>query len=233
MRIVINHLTRMQQGCMCTAGIDLDRGLHVRPVLDRQVSTDMLSMHGGPFDIGRIVDLGQTQFVGKVPEVEDHLFEASAARYVGDMPAQEFWVLLEHAAQEKLGAIFGPDLERVGQTCAVAETYGLRSLGCFWASAARLFLEDRPSGRKIRFAFQSGEYAFNVPVTDIRLYAADHVMPRAEMVEQVAAKVAALPRVLVSVGLSRPFKKSPGEPSRHWLQVNNIHLQDDPCWKVK
>jgi hypothetical protein len=232
MQLVINHLTRMQQGCMCTAGIDLATGLHVRPVLDRQMTIDMLSVYGGPFDIGRIVDLGTTRFVGKVPEVEDQLFEATAARHVGDMPDQEFWALLEHSAQDKLGAIFGPDIERVGSTCAVAETYGLRSLGCFWATGGRLFLEDRPSGRKIYFSFQSGEYAFRVPVTDIRLYEADHVTPSEAIVAQIAAKTAALPRVIVSVGLSRPFRKSPGEPSRHWLQVNNIHLPKEPCWKM-
>jgi hypothetical protein len=233
MKLVINHLTRMQQGCMCTAGIDLDTGLCVRPVLDRQMKIDMLSVHGGPFDLGRIVDLGETRFVGKVPEVEDQRFEAAVARHVGDMTEDEFRQLLEHSAQTKLGAIFGPDLERVGQSCAVSETYGLRSLGCYWAGSPRLVLEDRPGGRKIRFAFQSGDYAFNVPVTDIRLYAEDHVTPSAETVERVAATISALPRVLVSVGLSRPYRKSPGEPARHWLQVNNIHLPDEPCWKLE
>jgi hypothetical protein len=232
MQIVINHLTRMQQGCMCTAGIDLDTGLCVRPVLDRQMKIDMLSVNGGPFDIGRIVDLGPTRFAGKVPEVEDQLFDASAARHVGDMPQAEFWTLLERHAQEKLGAIFGPDLERIGSSCAVPETHGLRSLGCFWATDGRLFVEDRDSGRKIRFTFHSGEYAFNVPVTDIRLYAADHVTPSEETVEQVAAKIAVLSRALVSVGLCRAFRKSPGEPSRHWLQVNNIHLPEEPCWTL-
>jgi putative nucleic acid modification protein with dual OB domain len=233
MQLVINHLTRMQPGCMCTAGIELKTGLCVRPVLDRQLKIDMLSAHGGPFDIGRIVDLGPTRFVGKLPEVEDQLFEATAARHVGDMPDQAFWALLEHNARDKLGAIFGPDIERIGSTCAVAETYGLRSLGFFWATGGRLFLEDRPSGCKIRFSFQSGDYAFRVPVTDIRLYAADHVTPSEETVSQTAAKVADLPRVLISVGLSRPFRKSPGEPSRHWLQVNNIHLPNEPCWKLR
>jgi hypothetical protein len=120
----------------------------------------------------------------------------------------------------------------VGPTCAVAETHGLRSLGCFWATGGRLFLEDRPNGRKIRFSFQSGEYAFRVPVTDIRLYEADHITPSEAIVAQIAAKIAALPRVLLSVGLSRPFRKSNGEPSRHWLQVNNIHLPNEPCWKM-
>ena len=61
------------------------------------------------------------------------------------MPGDEFWDLLQNVAQEKLGAIFGPDLERIGSTCAVVETRGLRSLGCYWASC-------RPGvvGREVR-----------------------------------------------------------------------------------
>ena len=217
---------------MCTAGIVLETGLHVRPVLDRQMPIDLLSVHGGPFDIGRIVDLGQTRFVGKVPEVEDQLFRVEAVRHVGDMAAREFGDLLERTSQAKLGAIFGPDLERVGGTCAITEMCGLRSLGCYWATDARLFLDDGSRGRRIRFSFQSGEYAFTVPVTDIRLYAGDHITPCADSVERIAAKVADLPRVLVSVGLSRPYRKSADDPPRHWLQVNNIHLPDNAIWQL-
>src|SRR3972149_3068972 len=175
MRVVVTHLTRMQEGCMCVAGIDLDTRLHVRPVLDRQLSIGLLSVHGGPFDVARIVDLGETQFVGRVPEVEDQRFDAMAARHVGDVPRDEFWHLIEQLAEEKLGAIFGPDLEPVGATCAVRETHGLRSLGCYWASTGRLFVDHSRERPRIRFAWQAGDHPFTVPVTDIRLYAPDHV----------------------------------------------------------
>jgi hypothetical protein len=37
MQIVINHLTRMQRGFMCVAGVDLATGRHVRPVLASQL----------------------------------------------------------------------------------------------------------------------------------------------------------------------------------------------------
>lgn len=232
MKIVVNHLTRMQEGCMCVAGIDLDTGLHVRPVLDRQMTIDMLSVYGGPFDMAHIVDLSDTRFVGKVPEVEDRWFEAAMARHIGDMPSHEFWLLLQNVAQEKLGAIFGPELERVGSTCAVTETGGLCSLGCYWASAGRLFLEDRYDRQRIRFAWQTGGHSFNVPVTDIRLYAADHVTPSDATVCWLADQLAAHPRILVSVGLSRPYRKSADDPPRHWLQINNFHLPERPCWNL-
>ena len=233
MQIVVNHLTRMQQGYMCVAGIDLETGLHVRPVLNRQITIDMLSVHGGPFDIARIVDLGKTKFVGKVPELEDHWFDAAAAQHIDDMASGEFWALLQRIAHDKLGAIFGPDLERIGSTCVVAENCGLRSLGCYWVGGGRLFVDHNRERRRVRFAWQTGNHAFNVPVTDIRLYADDHVTPCDTTIRHVVDQLAALPRVLVSVGISRPYRKSADDPPRHWLQINNFHLAKNPCWTLK
>jgi hypothetical protein len=233
MLIVVNHLTRMQQGYMCVAGIDLETGLHVRPVLNRQMTIDMLSVHDGPFDMARIVDLGKTKFVGKIPELEDHWFDAATACHAGDMTGSEFWELLQRLAHEKLGTVFGPDLERIGSTCVVAETCGLRSLGCYWASDGRLFVDHSRERRRVRFAWQAGGHSFNVPVTDIRLYDEDHVTPCETTIRQLADQIAARPRVLVSVGLSRPFRKTADDPPRHWLQINNFHLEENPCWTLQ
>ena len=232
MQIVVNHLTRMQAGCMCVAGIDLETRLHVRPVLDRQMTIEMLSVHGGPFDMARVVELGETRFVGRVPEVEDQWFEAASARHVGEMAGEEFWRLLEGIAQEKLGAIFGPDLARVGPTCAVTETGGLRSLGCYWAGGGRLFVDDSHERPRVRFSWRAGDQALTVPVTDIRLYGEDHVTPSRATIGWLAERLAAEPRVLVSVGLSRPYRKTAGDPPRHWLQINNFHLKEHPCWSL-
>jgi hypothetical protein len=222
----------MQKGCVCVAGIDLETGLHIRPILERQMPIDMLSLYGGPFDIAHIVDLGATRFVGKIPEVEDQRFETASAQHVTQMPPDEFWKLLESTAHEKLGSIFGPELERIGETCAIIEAHGLRSLGCYWAESGRLLIHSGNGGPRVRFSWQSGEHHFNVPVTDIRLYGADHVTPCVETVEQLNTKIAAEPRVLLSVGLSRPYRKSAKDPARHWLQINNFHLPDRPCWKL-
>jgi len=59
LKIVVNHLTRMQQGYLCVAGLDVNTGEHVRPVLPGQrLPTSLLTRYGGPFDMGVIVDLG-------------------------------------------------------------------------------------------------------------------------------------------------------------------------------
>jgi hypothetical protein len=226
MKIVVNHLTRMQKGFMCVAGIDLDSRLHIRPVLDRQMPTKMLAEHGGPFALGRIIDIGQTSFVGKVPEVEDQRINPDVVEHVDDMPDVELLSLMTQIAHNKLGAIFGPELKRAGSTCVVPATQGLRSLGCYWAQNGRLFIEQRESRQRIRFSWQAGPQSFCVPVTDIRLYADDHVTPSVSRVQQMAERIAALPRVLVAVGLSRAFRKTSSADACHWLQLNNFHLPE-------
>lgn len=226
MQIVINHLTRMQKGYICVAGIDLATGLHIRPVLQRQIPTDYLAEHGGLFGLRRIIDLGDAKFVGKVPEIEDFLFDQDAARHVADMPEEDFRGLIEGVAKQRLISIFGHDLHQSGASCAVEETCGLRSLGCYWAEQGRLFIDEPPdhSRRRIRFSWRSGEFTFTSPVTDIRLFEDDHITPCEETVRRINDRVGQEDRVLLSVGLSRPYRPSNDQPSQHWLQINNIHV---------
>ena len=42
MQVVINHLTRMNTGYMCVAGLDLKNGKHVRPVLGGRLGVELL-----------------------------------------------------------------------------------------------------------------------------------------------------------------------------------------------
>ena len=51
MQIIVNHLTRMRPGYMCVAGIDVASKRHIRPVLKRRLTTDLLTLNGGLFDI--------------------------------------------------------------------------------------------------------------------------------------------------------------------------------------
>lgn len=235
-KIIISHLTRMQKGFICVAGVDLATGRHVRPVLRSQMRKELLTRYGGPFDMGRIVDLGWTKHVGTPPETEDCLFHRSEVRALGDMPADEFWQRLQSLAKTKLGAIFGERLLPRGRcSYAVDAGQGSASLGCYLTTAhPRLFIERRgPSSRgRIRIAFTSGSYGFELSVTDIRLYGEDHVTPDAKIVERTAERLQADPLAILGVGLTRAFRGEPDEPALHWLQVNNIHFQDEPCWRL-
>lgn len=225
MQIIINHLTRMQKGFMCAAGVDPATRRHVRPVLAHQMRVDMLARHGGPFELGYRVDLGETRFVGKVPEIEDRQFEASAAKPLDRVPVDEFWQLLNELAADSLADIFGRDLQPVGEaSCGVLEFQGLRSLGCYWAHRPSLHLQTTADHPRIRFGFDEDSRRYQVPVTDIRMYGDDHVTPDATVVDRLSRALENQTRVLVSVGLSRAYKRTDQHPAVHWLQINNIYL---------
>jgi len=236
MKIVVNHLTRMQKGFICVAGVDLATGQHVRPMLRSQLRKELLARYGGPFDIGRIVDLGWTKWIGTQPESEDYLFHQGEARVLGDMPAGEFWELMQRLAKPKLLEIFGRDLlPRSSHSYAVDVGRGFASLGCLLPpSRPRLLLQRRDAGSRgrLRLEFQSGVYQFELSVTDIRLYGCDHVTPDETVIERVAQRLQDGPDLILGVGLTRPFQSTPDEPALHWLQVNNLHFADEPCWRL-
>jgi hypothetical protein len=78
--------------------------------------------------------------------------------------------------------------------------------------------------------FSDGALKVDVSVTDIRLYGTDHLTPDETMVEQVNERIRQGVNVILSVGLGRQYAAAPGVAPRHWLQVNNIHLADQPVW---
>ena len=104
MQILVNHLTRMQPGYVCAAGVDVNTLNHVRPVLRYgRLTTGLLKPNGGPLDIGSVVDLGPTADAGRPPELEDRYFDPARAAWLFDDGADDYWDLLEEMAREDLG----------------------------------------------------------------------------------------------------------------------------------
>ena len=130
----------------------------------------------------------------------------------------------------------GTDLRPHGtHACAVEVGHGVASLGCFLPPRRpNLFLQRRDplSGGRIRLQLVSGPHVFEVSVTDLRLYCADHVTPDPDVVQRVAERLQDGPEAILGVGLTRQFRLTPEEPPLHWLQVNNLHFADDPCCRL-
>ncbi len=230
MEIAINHLTRMQPGYICVAGIDTESGRHVRPVIYGRLSAALLARYGGPFALGAVVALGSVHAAGSPPEVEDQRFEPKRARRLRTLEALAFWRLLRDAAQSSLASIFGPELRPAGRAAAALPAgHGIASLGCLIpAMPPRLALD---SAGKLRCTLSDGALTANVSVTDLRLYEDDYTSVRRDAVERVATRLAAGVPAILSVGLTRPFQKPEGGEALHWLQVNNVHLEDEPLWQ--
>jgi hypothetical protein len=78
--------------------------------------------------------------------------------------------------------------------------------------------------------FQDGRLEVDAPVTDLRLYGDDHATLDAARVAAAAQWIADSKDVMLSVGLTRKYRPSEQSAYCHWLQVNNIHLQENPSW---
>jgi hypothetical protein len=231
-QILVDHLTRMQPGYFCVAGVEVDTPRHVRPVLRHgRLTTDLLRPNGGPFDLGSIVDLGQTTNAGRAPELEDHRFDPSSTRWLLDDDPDDFWDTLDGVARESLTEIFGPALELWDESGTVDVGEGGASLGCLKPEKQPwLYVDHRGT---VRMVLDYLIPSVDLSVNDLRLYERDGRTPRRDLVAGVQKRLKAGVETILSVGLTRPWQKRGDTAERHWLQVNNIHLEDDPLWQLK
>ena len=243
MQLLINHLTRMQPGWICAAGIDLTTGKHIRPVAGHGLPNNLLKRNGGPLRLGTVVDLGPSEFCGTVPEIEDRRFRIENLTEIRQTANAELCRTCEDMAESTLRAIFGDDLEwliheypgRAAQrysnehrpwgTAAVEQYCGIRSLGCYWAQSAQLICLENAGRSRVRLRFHEDDFAFDVPITDYRVYLADQITPDEITITELASAMANQTRTLIAVGLSRAYRHSETQPARHWLQVNNILVE--------
>ncbi|MCC6125755.1 MAG: hypothetical protein IT426_12385 [Pirellulales bacterium] len=237
MRIVINHLTRMHGGHICAAGVDLETRRHVRPVLEgAPLPFYLLSTYGGPFAMARILDLGSPRPAPVPPHVEDHVLVPACVKTIRRACPREFWKLLDELARPALAEIFGDCLRPAGQGAYAAEVgAGQVSLGCLRLrqAAGLFFKDDRRGGRRLRIGFNDGLLKVEASVTDLRLFADDHATPNAAAVRAANQGLSHSRGAILCVGLTRPYSPDKKQPERHWLQVNNLHLEDDPLWTVE
>src|ERR1700684_1610869 len=124
MEIAVTHLTRMQPGYICVAGLDVKTGAHVRPVLKGRLPANLLRQEGGPFEIGALVDMGEVKHVASPPEVEDYLFDPSKIRRLKRLEPKEVWKVLSSGTCKNLAGIFGKHLEVQANGAAVEEGTG-------------------------------------------------------------------------------------------------------------
>jgi hypothetical protein len=223
MKIIVNHLTRMQPGFFCVAGINPANNRHVRPMLRERLKVELLAVNGGPFSLAAMIDLGEVKYCGEPPEVEDYYFNLQNIHRLGIVRNEQFWNLLQLVARRSIVEIFGPAIKPFKHTCVVDVRTGKSSLGCLIpAVPPRLFVD---SYGRLRAAVTDGNFDLDLSVTDIRLCEADHKTPKEDVMKRVNKRIQEGSSVVLSVGLSRPFRPTDESTTHHWLQVNNVHLK--------
>jgi hypothetical protein len=113
--------------------------------------------------------------------------------------------------------------------CIVDVGTGEASLGCLIPAAPPTLLIT--NNGQIRADITDETFTVNLSVTDIRLYKADHKTPKANLIQQINTRIQSGTPVILSVGLTRPWKHPDDFTKRHWLQVNNFHLKDNLVWE--
>src|SRR6266566_5487563 len=147
---------------------------------------------------------------------------------IGIMPPEQFWEQLQQVACTNIGEIFGSTIKPLGRGCVVDVGTGKASLGCLIpADAPTLFVD---SYGKIRAVITDRTFTVELSVADIRLYEADHKTPKENLIRQINTRIQSGTPVIVSVGLTRPWRYPDDIVERHWLQVNNFHFKDNVVW---
>jgi hypothetical protein len=228
MRIVLNHLTRMDAPRICIAGIDPQANRHIRPITGRlnPLTRDRLASEGGPFAIGTLVELGEVTPHPEAPETEDHLFRPERASVLGRLSPNRYLELLNEHARHHLHEIFGDELGRHNWTYAVDKGCGTASLGVLRVRRKPDLEIDRYG--KLRLRLNDEQKPVFLPVTDVRFVEADHKTIKADLVADVRARMQRGVSVILMLGLARAFQKPDDDCERHWLQVNGICMTDRP-----
>lgn len=231
MVITVNHLTRMHPPYICAAG--LHNQVAVRAVVMGQLHKRWLRSKGGVFAIGAVVDLGPVKHVGTAPEHEDYRFDPAVAKFAGLVDALTFWRRLEHIAQPSLDSIFGDDLVKRGRwSCAVNRGCGAASLGCLKVyGTPEISIRGLGPRGGLRLAIADPILGkLDLGITDVRFFQDDFITINEQVVESAQERIDRGVRLLLSVGLTRATV--PEDNPIHWLQVNNIHLEDAPTWNL-
>jgi len=228
MRIVLNHLTRMDAPRICIAGINPDTGTHIRPTTDRlhPLTRDLLANEGGPFALGALVELGEVMPDPKAPETEDHLFLPEQTQVLGRLSPSRYMELLNEHARRHLHEIFGTELMRHDWNYATDKNCGTASLGVLRVRRKPDLEIDRYG--KLRLRLNDEKKPAFLSVTDVRFVEADHKTIHSEMVADVRERMRRGVAVLLMLGLARAFQKPGDDCERHWLQVNGICMSDRP-----
>jgi hypothetical protein len=231
MRILVTHVTRMARGFCCVAGLAEGDHRHVRPTLGRRLGTELLAPEG-QFDFGAIVDLGAVRPTPERPELEDHEFNAAAATRVGYVSAVRLWQILGQTALGTLAEIFGDELEHTGTRAFLPIGSGAASLGCYRPiGPVDLVVRDGGDHTSVRVVLPAER--LDLSLTDARYFRDEFTRPDEERVRQAQDAISAGAEVLLGVGVGRPFASAEGQLAVHWLQVNALHLADNPGLRLR
>ncbi len=217
--VVVTEVTRMQQGMVCVAALDLATGDMVRPLQSDGSNWEEDKWVPDHLAVGNVLNLEPTgQPTGTVFPHASEDYRVTRIRKLGAIPTADLFALCDETADASVEAIFGA---LHAEKYVVAGTH-VRSLGCVMVDAASIRLSDMFD--KMQLSWRDGEGIWhNVPVTEL---AAKSAGDASDGIADIRSRLdAGHDRVALRLGLARAWSND-GEfdPSRCYLQLNGIVL---------
>ncbi len=223
----------MQGERVCIAGIDPD-GQCIRPVLP---SPGVLRSH--LFQQNRVVLFPRAEveldlFPANVqkPHIEDKRFNPTSAQFIRKLSLKEWKELLGRSAFSSVSAIYDHLIQSGRYVLPGADTRSLGTVVCSKIYAVQL--QNPYSGRtyRLHFSDQSGVRYNYIPIVDLafRLYCNSRLSGKKSEIEvekELYDILASSQRVILRLGLARPWRKNTDEEERCYLQVTGVYTFPD------
>lgn len=226
MQIMINHMSRLRGNKIAVAGLDLSNpARHVRPMLN-EFDAILETRLGGTavFSLGAVVNLTGASNAKAAHHGDEHVVTYVKARKIAQLHPLEVWRTLGDIAKPTLTSIFGDAVKFESQRFVI-EKYRARSgLGCLRIMHTATLYKGY---RQARLRWVCDGRVVDCPVTDTRLYDRAGVA-RDRTITSLDRRIKEGEALIVTVGLSRGFRRPGGRREFHWIQVNNIYLETDP-----
>jgi hypothetical protein len=209
---------------ICVAGIETLTYRHVRPVTrpGDLLTRVLLRENRGPFGAGALVDIGSVEACPTAPEIEDHKFDMTRAKRVGDVEEEAYLELLGAIGKADIQSAFGSALVEVRpRKFAVPAECGECSLAVVRATAPEL----RIRSERLYLRLNAPATQAELRVTDVRFYTEALTIKR-DLVDGVNRRLEAGTRAYAMLGLARAIHDEATGRDLHWLMANGLCLAD-------
>jgi hypothetical protein len=225
--LIITDVTRFaKSGKLCVAGIDVENGECIRPMIAGSSHPDYLTHEAckthdilpGTVLTGTFADIKGTSR----PHHEDRL--ASKMKSLGASSAADFEEILRQHSYGSLSTGFGADPN--GKVFGLDLPPPVRSIITLRPRPGSVHISDNPfNPGRIQAAFvdEEGHSYSNLPITDLGLY--DFVgnpQTRRMSVDSLNDLLRNVKRTYLRVGLSRAYAAPDGR-NGYWLQLNGVY----------
>lgn len=218
-QVLVTEVTRMSQGQVCVAGIDLETAAMVRPLQQDGSNWEEKSwVDADIFRAGNIVLLKPASTPGHPhpPHATEDFRVATVTKFSRVTPAQLYAACVE-TADADIDAIFAPHLiERK----YVVDGAACRSLGCVLVPAAALHVTVTPFD-KIGVSWADRNRWYNLSVTELAIRSAAPALGKALLDDRLADVRG---RIALRIGLARAWDGGDQgyDPKRCYAQLNGV-----------